>query len=58
MRTANSSSAIVSSCAACGRGSGGIIRDIRPKVVGHAPEVECIGKGNASARYEFGVEAR
>src|SRR5712672_4813458 len=24
----------------------------------HAPEVECIGKGKASAPYEFGVKAR
>ena len=23
----------------------------------HAPEVECIGKGKASAPYEFGVKA-
>jgi hypothetical protein len=23
----------------------------------HAPEVECIGRGKASARYEFGVKA-
>ena len=23
----------------------------------HAPEVECIGKGNASVPYEFGVKA-
>ena len=23
----------------------------------HAPEVECIGKGKASAAYEFGVKA-
>src|SRR5215813_7382389 len=23
----------------------------------HAPEVECIGKGKAAARYEFGVKA-
>src|SRR6516164_4276684 len=62
----NSSTATADSCAFCAPASAGSFatsgarsqatRNSR-RYSFHAPEVECIGRGKASAPYEFGVKA-
>src|SRR5215469_14237536 len=62
----NSSTATVDSCAFCAPASAGSFATSGARSQAtrnsklysfHAPEVECIGKGKASAPYEFGVKA-
>ena len=58
MPTPSNSSVIIARCACCVRGSAASQRQRGWKLYSfHAPEVECIGKGKASAPYEFGVKA-